>query len=242
MLSENGHEGAGKDLEPTFFPEACVVEVLTDEVIVWVLGCSCNQCEKDAKYSDFCHDPRTEYLESITNKNRKRLKLFAILIYIEHPVLVSGFVSQNIDDKAMEDRHSNELGRMDRYWPNLRKKESEEGVEQVGLANAEAKGIVDAFLKVRHQFLLPTIDTDSFVAFDDNRILPFINQRRVTKAKGNYGTVFSFQFYPGYLALEGFSNRVSAFLVYQREGLQMTRTRSRKCWQGRRFLDKLGQP
>ncbi|KAF8241850.1 kinase-like protein [Wilcoxina mikolae CBS 423.85] len=204
MLRENGHEGADEGLEPVFFPEACVVEVLPKEVVVWVLGCDCNRCETDAKYPSHCHVDRTLYSKFIMSRT---LKLFAVLIHINHPTLISGLLNLHEDDRSMEDRHSDALGRMHKYWPNLHEGESGGGMDQIGLPEAEANGIVEAFLTARHLFLLPTIDSDSFVAFDDNRVLPLINQRQITKAKGNFGSVYSFQFYPGYLTLKGFSRR-----------------------------------
>lgn len=213
MLLENGHEGADTGLEPIFFPEACVVEVLTDEVVEWVLGCNCRCCEADAKYAAHSLDNPTKYIEVIMSKIQKFLKLFAVLIYIDHPALIIGFINLGAHDKSMEDRHSTELERMDKYWPNLHKREPREGMEQVGLPEAEANSIVQAFLKARHQFFPPKIDSNAFVAFDGDRILPFINHTQLKKPKGNYGTVYSFQFYPGYFALEGFLSVVGVFLA-----------------------------
>jgi hypothetical protein len=226
MLRENGHKVADKGLEPKFFPDACVEEVLTEEVVTWVLGCDCPKCEKDAKYPKHCHNDRTVYLRDIMSEAKKALRLFAVLIYIDHPALISGLLNLNVYDKFMADRHSIELGTMNQCWPNLREMESGDGIQQVGYPETDADGIVRAFLKARHLFLLPIIDSDSFVEFDDNRVLPIINQRQIMKAKGNYGTVFSFQFYPGYFALEGFSNKVSTLLIHQLEGFRMTENSS----------------
>ncbi|KAF8534589.1 hypothetical protein BDD12DRAFT_859567 [Trichophaea hybrida] len=207
MLKENGHKSADEGFEPVFFPEACVEEVLSKEVVEWVLGCDCRRCVTDAKYPLHCHDDRTLYLEPIMSKTKETLKLFAVLIHIDHPALISGLLNLDEDDRSMAYRHSNELGKMEKYWPNLREGESGGGMDQIGLPEAEANGIVEAFLTARHLFLLPTIDSDSFVTFDDNRVLPLINQRQITKAKGNFGSVYSFQFYPGYLTLKGFSRK-----------------------------------
>ncbi|KAI5844336.1 kinase-like domain-containing protein [Tricharina praecox] len=201
-LKQVGHVKSAPGYDPVFFPRDVIEEVLSRDKVEFVLSCPCNWCEKDegSIFRHFNCGKRIDYIDFVTNR---ALRLFALLVYVGLPALIVGFL-RTADAILDEDLDMERL-----------KKTHLKGFERINSVPLTAfTGLLDLFLIHRHEFSPPVLEGGWSEQWDPKKALPFINTRFV--GKGGYGTVYSFQIYPGY---EKFKFEVSTGFAMKEVGL-----------------------
>ncbi|KAH8655060.1 kinase-like domain-containing protein [Tricladium varicosporioides] len=191
-----------------FIPVDKLRSYLTRERVTWLLECPCWSCKKD--HSVFRRDkPPTEFIgrivgpENDANDQRDPAKtafaLFALLISIEHPLLIIGFVTRRCSDHVLETR-TPELFSID----NLRKGYCLEFTTAVG--DEDFKGFASDFAESLPKFAVPRMDSGEYSIYGQDTILPFTNEQKIGKRgedgviqhEGAHGKVYSFEIYEEY--------------------------------------------
>jgi len=183
-LTEAGHVESDAEYEPKFFPADVIEVVLSRDAVKSVLGCLCDRCGEHANYLPPSYERRTIYLDYVMSD---ALKLFALLVFMEHPALIGAFVRQRKGDHILDEN----LKRIDLKNTYLTEIESNSRLTAV-----EIRNLLDSFLELCYQFSPPVFKGSWFEEWDPKTALPFINTTYI--GEGGYGKVYSFQIYPGY--------------------------------------------
>ncbi|KAF8541122.1 hypothetical protein BDD12DRAFT_949670 [Trichophaea hybrida] len=192
-LKEAGHIQADPGFKPDFFPVDVIQEVLCEDTIRYVLGCPCNYCRLHATFlPEGCSVDRTDYYQDIIRD--EAMKLFALLVVMDHPALIGGFLQQRSDhvDTILTGPLDHEA--LKTYLPKIGTKRNKTEIEI----------FFDLFLTKRLRFSPPIFKTNRYEPLDPNDVFPFINTTKI--GSGGYGNVYSFQFYPGYLRWDEFKD------------------------------------
>jgi hypothetical protein len=196
-LKDAGHIQSDPGYEPNFFPEDVIQEVLCEDTIRKILRCNCKDCGVHTTFlPEGCSWDRTVYCQAIIN--RKARGLLALLVVMDHPALIGGFLqhrSAHVDTILTGHLDCEALKK---HLPNIETKRTE----------TEVKMFFNSFLTERLRFSPPTFITNWYEPLDPEDVLPFINTTKI--GSGGYGNVYSFQFYPGYLKWEEFKNSVDS--------------------------------
>ncbi|KAI5844325.1 kinase-like domain-containing protein [Tricharina praecox] len=203
MLTQAGHVKSVPRYEPIFFPEDLIKDVLSRKTVKWLLECDCSWCEKHTKYlSPQIHgEKRTDYLGCIM---ADALKLYALLVFIEHPAIIGGFVSKGKYDNILNDKLTPD---------NLKETHLTGIVSATRQRTSEMEDLLDSFLKKKHWFSPQFFKGPWFEELDSEKVLPFINITYI--GEGAFGKVYSFQIYPAYKGPEyGDSTKFAMKEVY----------------------------
>ena len=129
-----------------------------------------------------------------------RTPLLGLLIYIEHPSLIIGFLERSCCDFQLEN------------FPDYFTRNKLEGCckDYVTIGSPEFKRFASEFIFFMPQFGLPRMDSGKFVQYGPSRVLPFINETKIgvqneqgeIVSEGSNGNVYAFDIYNEYL---GFS-------------------------------------
>lgn len=133
--------------------------------------------------------------------------LFALLVYIECPHLIVGFLERNCSDKRLEQdlaAFSEDYIRRT-CWPLYDEKNP-----------ASSKRLAERFRSNKYSFIVPRIEDGVFVEYDRSRILPFFNEKPLGRRtddgeiiqEGAYGRVYSFDIFEEYKAFQVCSTTV----------------------------------
>ena len=188
-----------------FVPVDKLRSYLTRSTVTWVLECRCLTCSND--YAPF-HRARTEFVGSIVgpeddtntrlDPGKTALSLFALLIFIEHPLLIIGFVMRRISDYALE--RTPALFSLD----HLRLDYCQEYANRVG--EEGFKVFANDFAEYLPKFAIPRMDSGEYSVYGPDTILPFLNEQKigvrgpdgVVQQEGAHGKVYSFEIYEAY--------------------------------------------
>jgi hypothetical protein len=126
------------------------------------------------------------------------LSLFALLIFIEHPLLIIGFVMRRCSDHALE--RTPALFSLD----HLRREYCQEYAHRVG--EEEFKEFANDFAEYLPKFAIPRMDSGEYSVYGPDTILPFLNEQKigvrgpdgVVQQEGAHGKVYSFEIYEEY--------------------------------------------
>ncbi len=175
--------------EKRFFPSVVLDTFLDKTAIETILNCGCDQCK--SHLADLGkQDAPIKYATKITGtKSPTDAKaLFALLIYIEHPMFVVAFIERGLDSKSLESycaqpRFQPET--LEDYWPRYRQRNPKDSLY-----------LAQKFSFSMHQFVPPVLDHGNFSVYSADTILPFIEG--ATLGSGSYGEVYPFSIYEGY--------------------------------------------
>lgn len=172
---------------------------LTREKVTELLECRCNGCQRD--HAVFRRD-RTpaEFINRIVGLEndpssqrdpaKTALSLFALLIYIGHPLLIIGFVMRRCSDHALETMSSALFS--SEY---LRTHYCAEFARRVGVDTFQ--DFVSAFAEALPTFAIPRMDSGEYSVYGPDTILPFLNEKKIgvrgpdgsIRQEGAYGKV-----------------------------------------------------
>lgn len=188
-----------------FVPVDKLRSYLTRPRVTWLLECRCRTCTND-------HAPfrraRTEFIGSIVgpendsntplDPGKTALALFALLIFIEHPLLIIGFVMRRCSDHALE--RTPTLFSIE----HLQREYCQEYASRVG--DEQFKEFATDFAEYLPKFAIPRMDSGVYSVYGPDTILPFLNEQKigvrgpdgVVQQEGAYGKVYSFEIYEEY--------------------------------------------
>jgi hypothetical protein len=190
-----------------FVPADKLRSYLTRPKVTWLLQCHCPTCKSDHAAFRRTLTP-TEFIGSIVgpendsnarpNPAKTALALFALLIYIEHPLLIVGFVMRGCSDHALE--RTPALFSID----HLRQRYSQEFALRVG--DERFKEFATDFAEYLPKFAVPRMDSGEYSVYELDTILPFMNEQKigirdadgVVQHEGAHGKVYSFEIYEEY--------------------------------------------
>jgi hypothetical protein len=190
-----------------FFPLDKLRSYLTPATVAWVLQCPCAKCRRN--YAAFRRNKTpTEFIDRIVgpendphanlNPSKTAFALFALLIYIEHPLLIIGFLMRECCDFFLERRSPASFSR-ELLRAYCREFADREGDEEFGRFASE-------FTQFLPQFAIPRMDSGVYSVYGADTILPFVNERKIgiqdpdgtIRQEGANGRVYSFEIYEEY--------------------------------------------
>ncbi|KAF2795497.1 kinase-like protein [Melanomma pulvis-pyrius CBS 109.77] len=188
-----------------FFPLDRLRKYLSSEKVDEILGCKCEACRQDRSamgYPDNIQPLNSRPAivgEGGDTKDTRRTAfgLFSLLIHVEHPSLVLGFLEHDLND----------------YWleasPNSFKEANLRSYTRNFVINDQDgfRRFAFAFATFMPQFAVRHMDSGRFSRYPAGTILPFINEIEIGKQEnedgqltniGAHGKVFSFEIYGEY--------------------------------------------
>jgi len=189
-----------------FAPVDKLRSYLTQDKVKWLLGCRCSTCKKD--HAAFKRDIKpTEFIGRIVGSENEATRrdpaktafaLFALLISIEHPLLIVGFVMRQCSDHNLET--SPALFSAD----HLRTHYCKEFATRVGLD--EFNEFVSDFAEALPKYAVPRMNSGEYSIYGPDTILPFIKERKlgvrgedgIIRQEGAHGKVYAFEIYEEY--------------------------------------------
>lgn len=175
--------------EKRFFPSSTLDRFLDETAIESILNCACDQCK--GHLADLGkQDPPIKYAPQIlgTNGPTDAKALFALLIFIEHPMFIVAFMERGMNSKSLENfcaQPQFEPKTLEDYWPRYRKRNPGDSLD-----------LAEKFSFSMHQFVPPIFDHGNFSLYSANTILPIIEGARL--GSGSYGDVYPFTIQEGY--------------------------------------------
>lgn len=185
------------------FPKDVLATKLTDVVIDNILTCICDKCKSDKSLFPHLLPSNAKHRQNraslITKNESSAISLFALLIYLERPQLILGFL-----DRKQSDYFLLESGRT--YVDKVLTPEQEKSLagdfwpEYLSDSPEGATSLLHRFLKTLPRFAIPNFGPELSGTFSKSTIMPFIDENLV--GKGTYGDVHKFKVHPYYLKLE----------------------------------------
>jgi hypothetical protein len=190
-----------------FFPLDKLRTYLTREKVAWVLQCSCTTCRRH--YAVFRRNKSPiEFLDRIVgpadepdtayNPSKTSFALFALLIYIEYPLLVLGFLMRSCYDFLLENRSTSSFSSvaLREYCQEFADREGDE----------EFDAFAADFIQLLPQFAIPRMDSGGYSEYSADTILPFINEKKIGiqdpdgsfREEGANGRVYAFEIHEEY--------------------------------------------
>jgi hypothetical protein len=195
------------DVIRRFFPLDKLRKYFTRNKVVHILHCPCTTCVCDRTSNGSSRNP-TGYVEAIVgppsekpekpDTSHSAYALLGLLIYIEHPSLILGFLDRACCDFYLENSPD--------YFTKNKVEECCRDYANIG--SPWFKRFVSEFIFFMPQFGLPRMDSGKFVQYSPNRVLPFINETKVgvqndqgeIVSEGSNGHVYAFDIYGEYLS------------------------------------------
>jgi len=198
--------GKGNLPQKTFFPADSLRAYLTDKKIKEILLCKCPGCTADLDLFRILEpDARSPqitgqyYKTSHRHNPRPAYALFALLIYVEHPLLIFGF----LDDG---DFYDDDLERSTTRKP-FSAEDLKHYTRDFYLRNPlDFAEFAMTFQIAVTQFAIPYMDNGNFSSYSASTTLPFIEERQIGRhfedgrytAVGANGKVFRFKIHKEY--------------------------------------------
>ena len=190
-----------------FFPLDRLRTYLTREKVAWLLQCPCTTCKKHhavfrrnvspIELLDQIVGPENEP-DAVYNPSKSSFALFALLIFIEYPLLVRGFLMRSCRDIFLENRSASS------FSPQILKDYCREFAEREG--DGEFDAFAADFTQNLPQFAIPRMNSSGYSVYSPDTILPFINERKIgiqepdgtVREEGANGRVYAFEIYEEY--------------------------------------------
>lgn len=188
---DNAYVSKGPDApeHERFFHKHSILSLFTEARIREVLECLCSNCQ-DQKQLIGKRDSG-DTLAAITgrasnsqNNRSGTIILFALLVFIECPVLINSFLDKSLSDQKLESKLLEFTADhvQQNYWPNL------------------ARRLADRFYWNKYKFFVPVMKEEVYVEYPSNTILPLVNEVPLGRStahgeivsEGSYGDVFAF--------------------------------------------------
>ena len=187
-----------------FFPLDRLQQYFQPEKVREILSCGCPKCQGDLHMYNVGTEPE-DYVRRIagepnsTDTRRTFYSVFGLLVYIERPLFIIGFMDRNCNDYLLESwsAHSSLTGE------GLRQYTGTYQVRDPGKYNRFAK----KFLAALPQFAIPHLEQGDFSEYDEKVIFPFIEEVEIGKrstedgrltSEGANGKVYALKVYCGY--------------------------------------------
>jgi hypothetical protein len=136
-----------------------------------ILFHDCKDCQQHLVNIKPAHP--SQYKAEMILQTDATLSLFALLVFLRHPLLIGTFLI-SFDSKSLPlPRYLSTWDLMDRYFGHLPRKSREQ--------------LVATFQQYKWQFSAPTFDDGSFQLYEQGTILPFLDE--VPIGSGGYGRV-----------------------------------------------------
>lgn len=196
-----------------FVPIDKLRSYLTRSHVLHLLECRCPTCRRDHGVFRPRVRPPAEYISRIVGPDngpnapacvdpaKTALTLFALLLYIEHPLLIIGFVMRGCSDHILEKRTPNLFS-----VNNLREPESYCSEFADRVAPDVFRAFVSEFSQHLPQFSIPSMDSGEYSVYGLDTILPFVKERKVgvrnedgtIRQEGANGKVYAFEIWEAY--------------------------------------------
>lgn len=217
-------EGTSK----TFIPVDRLRNYLTTDKIREILSCVCPTCCEDLSAFNSGTEPK-DYVEHIrgnpdqTVSRNTYYSVLGLLIHIEHPLFIIGFVDHNCDDHFLESLATNsKLSQEDlkTYTGNYKRDPR------------KYDRFARRFFKGLFQFAVPHLEANVFTQFSDDVVMPFVEEVEISTrmaegehltSEGTKGRVFAFKIYREYNFPVGYLQLSSALA-----GVDLSRTLARE--------------
>jgi hypothetical protein len=186
----------------SFFPLDRLRSFLKRDVVKSILECGCPVCQEE-KIIFGGNTNQLQYLDAIIgnqeqyNRTKSAYLIYSLLIYIEHPMAVIGFLEGQCTDFHVQTTPSFSKERLktdycSRLW------------ERVDAARFDRFAI--QFIRAIPEFAVPRMDSITFTRYTPNRILPFIEEKKIgiktetgeITSEGANGKVYRFRIYDEY--------------------------------------------
>lgn len=190
-----------------FYPVNKVRSYLARDRVVWLFECPCINCRREfgffrsnmspADFADRIVGPEDEP-DSRRDSSKTAFSLFALLIYIKHPMLIIGFVWTHISDYHLETRVSNTFSK-----ETLRNAYCQDFAARDATKFAR---FASDFILFLPQFAIPRMNSGGYSLYSADTILPFINETMIGDIgpdgsviqEGAHGRVYAFEIYDEY--------------------------------------------
>jgi hypothetical protein len=185
----------------SFFPLDRLRSYFKYQRIKEILFCSCAQCQEDLRLFNTRTDRET-YVNRImgdsepSNLTRSFYSVLGILVYVEHPLFIIGFLDHNCTDFFLASwaTHSSLFSR-DRLK------------DYTGEYKRDAirfERFAKRFSASLSRFAIPHLESAGFSQYDGGAVLPFIEEQEIGKKEID-----------GHWTSEGANGKVYAFKIYR---------------------------
>jgi hypothetical protein len=180
--------------ERRFFPRSKLITLFTRVTVEEVLLCQCLSCTSRIQHPKGSRRPGLcdTILGRAHSLHTTAILLFALLLFIECPQLISCFLEASCSDAVFEKELSSftEDRVRRQYWPIYDEAQPD-----------SSRRLAEQFRLHKYKFAIPCLTDQAFATFDESTILPFFNEKWLGKRtscgeveqEGAYGRVFSFE-------------------------------------------------
>ena len=186
-----------------FFPLDKLRSYFKFEKIKEILLCNCAQCQADVRMFR-SQTNRESYINHImggksdfNDMTRTYYSVFGLLVCVEHPLFIIGFLDRNCSDHFLES------------WVTHTALFSRENLKQyTGDYHNDALGFerfAKRFTTNLPKFAVPHMESERFSQYHPSVVLPFVGEREIGKRRED----------DGHLTSEGANGKVFAFKVYR---------------------------
>ena len=198
---------ARKDVKRLFFPprvapgkqyvrRSDLNRRLDQKAIKQILDCLCDSCKKDLEELGKAHlaGSRTVAKPSdYTDRICKAKALFALLIFIEHPMFIIPFIEKDHDDSSSIEHYCKQDANpedLESVWSEYQRGFSESSNE-----------LAHEFIGAMHKFAPPRLRDGQFSTYSQNTCMPFFNEEKL--GGGTFGIVYTFEICDEYIDKHG---------------------------------------
>ncbi len=185
-----------------FFSKFDIRKLFAPDAVTDLLACTCQRCTGLRESNGIQLRQMSKVANAIIgapkdhDMQRTFLLILGLLLYIDYPALIAGFVQRKCYDCCLEAdlRQLTAIQFQQKFWPKL-----------LNSAPKKSSLIMERFRWKKYNFFVPTLD-NKFSTYDQHTILPFINEKKVGRKtidgaiifEGAYGRIYSFEIHDEY--------------------------------------------
>jgi len=159
------------ELRKKFYPIEVLRQIFAIDDVKTILFHNCKDCQEHLVDNKPAHP--SQYDVGKILQTDATLSLFALLVFLRHPLLIGTFIISFDPNSLPLPRYLSTYDLMDRYFSHLPPRSREQ--------------LVSAFQEYKWQFSVPTFTDGSFQRYEQGTILPFLDE--VSIGSGGYGRV-----------------------------------------------------
>jgi hypothetical protein len=190
-----------EDGSKPFFPLDKMRSYFKYQKIKEILECTCAQCQEDLRMFSSRREP-VEYVNRIMGNadpndlRRTFFSVFGLLVYVEHPLFIIGFLDHNCNDYVLEARAAHSTLPNDdlKNWTGEYRRDS-----------VRFDRFARRFRANLPSFAVPHFESAEFVLYDERVVMPFVKEVEIGKKTAE----------DGHLTSEGANGKVFAFKIYR---------------------------
>ncbi|KAF1839681.1 kinase-like protein [Decorospora gaudefroyi] len=191
-----------EDGATTFFPLDKLRSYFKFEKIKEILKCTCSQCQDDLRMLGNQTD-RDTYVNHImggsfdvNNLTKTYYSVFGLLVYVEHPQFIVGFLDRAFNDYMLESWVT--------YAAHFSRKTLKQFTGDYSNDAIRFERFARRFEGSLPKFAVPHMESEKFLQYNPSVMLPFIEEKEIGKRQEE----------DGHWTSEGANGRVFAFRVY----------------------------